>query len=84
MPKKRTKNTEYKIQIRPKAENKPQWEKYIFKDKGYLSLHWRTQGERNWCFHGFITPEKLKEKLTTKQYRKFCEGKTNQFIIQKH
>lgn len=61
-------------------------EVYKFKDIGHLT--WSSDYEKDYdgvsCrfYHGFITPEELKEKLGVKQWMKFCNGK-RKFIIQR-
>lgn len=64
-----------------------QYEKYRFKDLGYLTLLWTKHkadknGNFQWNWHGFVTVDELKEKLGEKQYCKFCQGK-REFIIQR-
>ncbi len=59
---------------------------YKFKELGYLTYktglesQYRGNGYIEW--HGFISPDKLKEKLGVKQWGKLCQGK-REFIIQR-
>ena len=62
-------------------EEKAKYEKYKFKDLGYLVLK-SGFDKSNMCWNGFITPEDLKLKLDEKQWSKFCQGK-REFIIQR-
>lgn len=83
--KKPLKNLVYEVevnQLKSDVENKEQYDKYKFKDEGYLVLLWKYEGSsiRNW--HGFVTPQYLKELLGEKQWAKFCEGK-RQFVKQR-
>lgn len=56
---------------------------YKFKDLGYLVLEWKHEDKNDiWNFHGFVTPEGLKERLGEKQWSKFCQGK-REFTIQR-
>ena len=60
-----------------------EYSKYKFKELGYLVLYWWYQEQnaiKNW--HGFITPEDLKERIGENQYAKLCQGKRT-FIIQR-
>jgi hypothetical protein len=62
-----------------------EYAKYKFKDLGYLVLSWGYEKRfKNigLSWHGFITPEELKEKIGEKQWPKFCQGK-RRFIIQR-
>lgn len=65
---------------------KEKYAKYKFKELGYLVLNWQYEKllnkHKSWNFHGFITPEKLKEVLGDKQWAKFCNGKRT-FVIQR-
>ncbi len=67
-------------------ETELKYAKYKFKDEGYLVLNWQYEKDYNkhgsWYFHGYITPESLKERLGQKQWDKFCQGK-RVFIIQR-
>lgn len=62
------------------------YEKYKFKELGYIQ--WSSGLERDYNkhqligWHGFITPEDLKNKLGKTQWSKFCQGK-REFIIQR-
>lgn len=58
------------------------YKKYHFKDLGVIVLNWKYQGDSTWCFHGYITPEELKNRIGEKQWVKFCRGK-REFIIQR-
>lgn len=69
-------------QLKPDTD-KTKYEKYKFKELGYLVLYWWEEEKdpiRNW--HGFTTPDFLKELLGAKQYSKFCQGKRT-FIVQR-
>jgi len=67
-------------------ETRLEYEKYKFKDLGYIT--WSSGRERDYNkyqfigWHGFITPEDLKNRLGDKQWAKFCQGK-REFIIQR-
>lgn len=52
-------------------------EKYKYKDEGYIVLSWHYEGNDVDNWHGFITPEDLKELIGLKQWGKFCQGKGN-------
>jgi len=83
--KKPLRNIVYEIELSQLKSDtdKTQYEKYKFKELGYLVLHWwheEKNSTKNW--HGFVTPDYLKELLGAKQYAKFCQGKRN-FIIQR-
>lgn len=62
------------------------FEQYRFKDKGYIVLKWQLEhaynrdDSANW--HGFITPDELKELIGVKQWSKFCNGK-REFVNQR-
>lgn len=64
------------------------YEKYKFKDLGYLILCWgsdrssTTLRKESLNFHGPITVKELKEIIGEKQYSKFCQGKRI-FIVQR-
>lgn len=84
-------NLIYKVtlsQLSEKAkEHIADFEKYMFKDLGYITLSWtkskaNKDGSFNWNWHGFITIAELKNRIGEKQYAKFCEGK-REFIIQR-
>jgi len=83
--KKPLKNIVYRIELSQlKSDiNKEDYEKYKFKDLGYLVLYWNYE-EKNPMnnFHGFITIEELKNLIGIKQYAKFCQGK-REFICQR-
>ncbi|MEK6828511.1 MAG: hypothetical protein AABY15_00060 [Nanoarchaeota archaeon] len=91
--KKPLQNIVYKIEVSKNPDNlseeeKKNYEKYRFKEEGYLVLLWKLQkefnkdGGRSMNWHGFITPDDLKERLGQKQWAKFCSGK-REFIIQR-
>jgi hypothetical protein len=82
-------NLIYKIEISQLKEgvDATQFEKYKFKDLGYLVLYWtkhkvNKNGGFVWNWHGFITVDELKGRIGEKQYCKFCQGK-REFIIQR-
>lgn len=79
-------NIVYKIEISNQKDLGEEYEKYLFKDLGYLILNWTKNkaknGEYQWNWHGYITIDELKEKIGDKQYSKFCQGK-REFIIQR-
>lgn len=82
-------NLIYKVEIIQLKEgaDASQFEKYKFKDLGYLTLLWTKRkadknGEFQWNWHGYITVNELKERIGQKQYCKFCQGK-REFIIQR-
>ena len=86
MLKTKNQNTIYKIEISKLIDgiDETEFEKFKFKDLGYLVLLYRKQGTSDiqWNFHGLITIDELKRKIGVKQYSKFCQGK-REFIIQK-
>lgn len=54
-------------------------EEFLLKDTGYLVLYSQYEKQldikpNTWNFHGFITPDKLKEILGLKQWSKFRQG----------
>lgn len=72
--------------IKPEAVT-PDYDKYKFKELGYLTLSWQMEKQYNkepncMNWHGLITPEELKERLGDKQWGKFCQGK-RLFIMQR-
>ncbi len=82
-------NIIYKVEISQLKDDTDitQFEKYKFKDLGYLTLLWtKHKADKNdqfqWNWHGFITVDELKERIGEKQYCKFCQGK-REFIIQR-
>ena len=78
-------NIRYKIEVVSKLKdgaNLEDYEKYKFKDLGYLVLSWNKSKSDTWFWHGFISVDKLKEKIGIKQYSKLCQGK-REFIIQR-
>lgn len=86
--KKPLQNIIYKIEISTSdsISDKEGYNKYKFKELGYLHLSWQYEKTYNrdkyMNWHGFITPEDLKEKLGNTQWSKFCQGKRI-FIIQR-
>lgn len=58
------------------------YKQYHFKDLGIIVLNWKYQGDSTWCFHGYVTPEELRNRIGEKQWAKFCQGK-REFIIQR-
>lgn len=91
--KKPLQNIVYRIEVSKNPDNlseeeSKKYEKYKFKEEGYLVLNWEYQkefnknGGRSMKWHGFITPEDLKDLLGNKQWAKFCSGK-REFIIQR-
>lgn len=58
------------------------YDKYKFKELGYLSFSSKMQGSNIGFFHGFITVSDLKNIIGERQYSKFCNGK-REFIIQR-
>lgn len=86
--KKPLKNIEYWIKFQQLKEdvNVEEYESFLFEGKGYIVLRWRLQNNKNpfpWNFHGFVTKDYVKQRLTTKQYSDFCQGKRYKFIIQR-
>jgi len=78
-------NIKYKIVVLVKLKDKiniEDYEKYKFKDLGYLVLLWNKSNSEIWSWHGFITIDDLKKRIGVKQYSKFCQGK-REFIIQR-
>lgn len=73
-----------KIDLLPLKDNRPDLDKYKFKDCGYIELRWAFVKDINkgmgLNFLGIITPNELKERLGKKQWGKFCQGK-REFII---
>lgn len=88
--KKPLKNIVYQIEIikelKGKAKDNPDYDKFKFKDEGYMSYLWWYEQNNALVmvksFGGFITIDKLKEFIGEKQYAKFCQGK-RQFVIQR-
>jgi hypothetical protein len=78
------KNIVYMIDVNPVIKDMSEkYDKYKFKDLGYLVLTWKYDEKNSFnFFHGFIEPEKLKELIGEKQWNKFCQGK-REFIIQR-
>ncbi len=83
--KKPLKNIEYWIEVKKvnRSKDAPISEQYITENDTFLTLRWRYQGERNWCFDGLVTKEKIKGLLTNKQYSDFCQNKRFRFIKQR-
>lgn len=84
--KKPLKNIVYKVELltADKLKSKiidPENEKYCYKDQGIISLLWKYQSDNHWNYHGWITPEDLKERIGT-QWSAFCQGR-REFIIQR-
>jgi hypothetical protein len=87
-------NIRYKVeisQLNPEILSNPEklkeYEKYKFKDLGYLTISSTKSlidkyGEFFWSWHGFIGIDDLKILIGVKQYQKFCQGK-REFIIQR-
>ena len=77
--------THTKLKNTTSQEDLEKYEKYKFKDE-YLVLNWGYQKELNrgdsWKFHGFVTPDELKERIGTSQWGKFCQGK-REFVVQR-
>ena len=66
-------------------EEYEKYKKYEFKDLGCIVLTSIPEKERNTplaynAWHGFRTPEYLKEKLGNERWKKFCNGK-REFIF---
>ena len=86
--KKPLQNIVYKVELAQLKEgtDPERYKSYLFKDLGYLVLNWNYQKDYNkhncMNWHGFITPEVLKEKLGDKQWAKFCSGK-REFVVQR-
>ncbi len=90
--KKPLQNIVYNIEVSQKLkdsvtpEELEKYDKYKFKEEGYLVLRWGYQkginrgDSMNW--HGFITPDDLKEKIGANQWGKFCQGK-REFVVQR-
>lgn len=73
-------------------KNKPRPTEYKFSRKDdKIYLNWRFgpnypfgSGPGNdwvWCFHGLISTEEIKQKLTPKQFIKFKAGDNGPFIL---
>jgi hypothetical protein len=90
--KKPLQNIVYKVevsQLKPSIDESKieEYSKYKFKDEGYLVLSWEYQknynkNNKSMKWHGFITPEDLKNLIGDKQWSKFCSGK-REFIEQR-
>ena len=83
--KKPLKNLIFEIEISKLKESVDitKYEKYKFKELGYITLTWYYESInpiKNWS--GFVTPEHLKELFGIVQYAKFCQGK-REFVIQR-
>lgn len=76
-------NILYKIEVKQLREGTDLslYEKYKFKDSGYIFILWKYQGNSMWFYHGLATIQDLKETLGIEQYSKFCQGK-REFIQQ--
>ena len=74
--------TDYKIDLVNLTEdtNKSNFEPFKFKDLGYLVLYWAKKNSKLFHYHGFVTPEYIKELLGAEQWRKFCNGK-REFVV---
>ena len=58
-------------------EQRLSYEKYKFKDKGYLAMHWYwVKRQKTKHYHGLITVEELKNFIGKDNYPKFCQGQT--------
>lgn len=83
--KKPLKNIVYEVELSQlkNTANIESYEKYKFKDLGYIVFYWYYQS-KNYIknFHGFITIDELKKFIGNDQYSKFCQGK-RVFIIQR-
>jgi len=78
-------NIKYKVDIIEILKgdiNLKDFEKYKFKDLGYLVLSQNKGKDDIWVNRGFVTIEQLKDIIGNKQYSKFCQGK-REFIIQR-
>lgn len=80
--KKPRQNIVYHVEVRQLPDNNPEYERYKFKEFGWLVLNWKYERSRSFNFHGFITPEQLKSKLSANQWNKFCQGGRT-FIVQR-
>lgn len=81
--KKSKKRIVYEISVYPNLRSKEaeiKFERYKWKDKGFLSLTYWVENEKLKCFHGFITSKFLQKKLTNKQWMKF-NGSQNQRVF---
>lgn len=82
--KKPLKNKVYKFEICNLKQNTDLelYEKYKFKNLGYISMYWGYEGDEFLYWHGFVTAQQVKDRIGEKQYSKFCQGKRD-FIIQR-
>lgn len=82
--KKPLQNIVFTVEVKPlkNPDDADKYAEYKFKDLGYLVLYWKYQRENVTYYHGFVTPEHLKDRLGEKQWSKFCQGK-REFIIQR-
>lgn len=84
--KKPLQNIVYKIELYKFDPLPDDYAPYMFKNEGVISLCWQYERDLNkfgsWNFHGYITPDQLKERIGAKQWQKFCEGK-RQFTVQR-
>lgn len=62
------------IALKDELENK-NYERYLYKDIGYLTLKWSEKAKDYENYHGFITIEHLKKLLGRKQWVNFLRGK---------
>lgn len=87
--KKPLKNIVYQIEVSQLkssliSEEKEKYAQYKYKEEGYLILYWWYESKnpmRNW--HGFITPDELKELIGSKQWGKFVNQGKREFVIQR-
>lgn len=77
-------NIVYKVEVSQLKNDvdKTDYEKFKFKDLGYLILLWKYEGGDANFYHGLIEPDKLKLFIGEKQWSKFCQGK-REFIVQR-
>ncbi len=71
-------NLKYKVEIcqLKKGVDASKYKDFLFKDLGYLVLHWTNKKSNNvWNWHGFVSVNELKQIIGLKQYEKFCQGK---------
>ena len=81
------KNIIYKVDViqLKNPEDIENYQKYMFKDLGYLYLLWRydTKSQLDILnIHGLVTPDELKQRIGEKQWSKLCQGK-REFTIQR-
>jgi len=63
-------------------EDFPDYNKYRFKDLGYIWLTYRNEGEENKRTHGFVTQDELRDIIGEFNYKSFITGK-REFLIKK-